>query len=92
MSLEDVNSRCRDIFGSGDDKTMKDWKRYNVTNTDEENPSDIRENTDDTIYGAANLTLNVAESKINSISLIANRPNPTTNNTDLQDYLERWDR
>lgn len=92
MSLDDVNSRCRDIFGSGDDKTMKDWKRYNVTNTDEENPSDIRENTDDTIYGAANLTLNVAESKINSISLIANRPNPTTNNTDLQDYLERWDR
>lgn len=92
ISCNDVNSRCQDIFGSGDDKTMKDWKRYNVTNTDEENPSDIRKNSDDTIYGAANLTLNNADSKINSISLIANRPNPTTNNTDLQDYLERWDR
>ena len=58
----------------------------------EEKSSNIYNSDDDTIYGAASLTLNVAEKEINSIKLEANRPNPTTNNKDLQDYIERWDK
>ena len=93
ISADDANARCRDIFGAGDDKTiMGDWKRFNGTNTDEEKPTSIRSNTDETIYGAANLTQNKADTKLNTISILANRPNPTTNNSDIQDYLERWDR
>lgn len=93
ISADDANARCRDIFGAGDDKTiMGDWKRFNGTNTDEEKPTSIRTDADETIYGAANLTQNKADTKLNTISIVANRPNPTTNNSDIQDYLERWDR
>lgn len=93
ISSENANIRCRDIFGAGDDKTIeKDWKRYFVLDFTEEKSSNIYNSDDDTIYGAASLTLNVAEKKINSIKLAANRPNPTTNNKDLQDYIERWDK
>lgn len=93
ISVDDANARCRDIFGAGDDKTiMGDWKRFNGTNTDEEKPTSIRTDADETIYGAANLTQNKADTKLNTISILANRPNPTTNNSDIQDYLERWDR
>lgn len=93
ISVDDANARCRDIFGAGDDKTIKgDWKRFNGTNTDEEKPTSILTDADETIYGAANLTQNKADNKRNTISILANRPNPTTNNSDIQDYLERWDR
>ena len=88
-----ANERCRDIFGAGDDKTIdKDWKRYFTLDFTEERSSEIRSSNDDTIYGAASLTFNVAEKKINSITIAANRPNPGTNNKDRQDYIERWDK
>jgi hypothetical protein len=88
-----ANERCRDIFGAGDDKTIdKDWKRYFTLDFTEERSSEIRSSNDDTIYGAASLTFNVAEKKINSITITANRPNPGTNNKDRQDYIERWDK
>ena len=88
-----VNERCRDIFGAGDDKTIdKDWKRYFTVDLTEERSSEIHSSNDDTIYGAASLTFNVAEKKINSITIAANRPNPGTNNKDRQDYIERWDK
>ena len=88
-----ANERCRDIFGSGDDKTIdKDWKRYFTLDYTEERSSEIRSSNEDTIYGAASLTFNVAEKKINSITIAANRPNPGTNNKDRQDYIERWDK
>lgn len=88
-----ANERCRDIFGAGDDKTIdEDWKRYFTVDSTEERSSEIRSSNEDTIYGAASLTLNVAEKKINSITITANRPNPGTNNRDRQDYIERWDK
>lgn len=88
-----ANERCRDIFGAGDDKTIdKDWKRYFTLDFTEERSSEIHSSNDDTIYGAASLTFNVAEKKINSITIAANRPNPGTNNKDRQDYIERWDK
>ena len=88
-----ANERCRDIFGSGDDKTIdKDWKRYFTLDYTEERSSEIRSSNEDTIYGAASLTFNVVEKKINSITIAANRPNPGTNNKDRQDYIERWDK
>ena len=93
IQADDANARCRDIFGTGDDKTIeRDWKRFNGTNTDEEKATSILTDKEETIYGAASITKNAGDNKINSISLIANRPNPTTNNGDVQDYLERWDR
>ena len=60
ISSEKANIRCRDIFGAGDDKTIeKDWKRYFVLDFTEEKSSNIYNSDDDTIYGAASLTLNV---------------------------------
>lgn len=88
-----ANERCRDIFGAGDDKTIdKDWKQYFTLDYTEEISSEIRSSNEDTIYGAASLILNIAEQKINSITITANRPNPGTNNKDRQDYIERWNK
>ena len=93
ISPRDANERCRDIFGAGDEKTIdKDWKRYFNVNFVEEQQTNIRGTGDETIYGAASLTLNVISRKINNIKLTANRPNPSTNSKDIQDYLERWDK
>ena len=93
ISPRDANERCRDIFGAGDEKTIdKDWKRYFNINFAEEQQTNIRGTGDETIYGAASLTLNVISKKINNIKLAANRPNPSTNSKDIQDYLERWDK
>ena len=93
ISPRDANERCRDIFGAGDEKTIdKDWKRYFNINFAEEQQSNIRGTGDETIYGAASLTLNVISKKINNIKLTANRPNPSTNSKEIQDYLERWDK
>lgn len=93
ISPRDANERCRDIFGAGDEKTIdKDWKRYFNVNFAEEQQTNIRGTGDETIYGAASLTLNVISRKINNIKLTANRPNPSTNSKEIQDYLERWDK
>ncbi len=93
ISPRDANERCKDIFGAGDEKTIdKDWKRYFNVNFAEEQQTNIRGTGDETIYGAASLTLNVISKKINNIKLTANRPNPSTNSKEIQDYLERWDK
>lgn len=93
ISPRDANERCRDIFGAGDEKTIdKDWKRYFNINFAEEQQTNIRGTGDETIYGAASLTLNVISRKINNIKIAANRPNPSTNSKEIQDYLERWDK
>lgn len=94
ISAAEANIRCRNIFGAGDGKTIGgDWKNYFSSNADEEVTSDIINiENNETIYGAPNLTYNIATKTINTIKMYANRPNPTTNNRDLEDYLERWDR
>ena len=94
ISPDEANIRCKEIFGDGADKTItKDWKRT-VVNTSEEYASDIYKNTVETIYGAENLNVSIGNvnSKINTMIVKANRPNPTTKNEVIQDYLERWDR
>ena len=84
---------CRDIFGDGSDKTIfKDWKRYNIVNSTDEVATDIKFGSEETIYGATSITQSYGNYKINNIKFYANRPNPTTTNRDIQDYLERWDR
>lgn len=94
ISAGEANLRCRNIFGAGDGKTIDgDWKNYFSINADEEVTSEIINiENNETIYGAPNLTFNMATKEINTMKMFANRPNPTTNNRDLQDYLERWDR
>lgn len=93
MSASDANARCKDIFGSGDDRTIyTDWKRFSIANTDEENATDIVSDVNETLYGATSISLDVASDSLNGISLVANRPNPTTKSVDAQDYMEKWDR
>lgn len=88
-----ANTLCRAIFGTGDDKTIeKDWKRYYTLDYSEEVSSTIRNENNETLYGATSIISAQANTKINSISLFANRPNPTTNNRAIQDYLERWNK
>lgn len=90
---DEANNRCRDIFGDGSDKTIfKDWKRYNIVNSTDEVATDIKFGSEETIYGATSITQSYGNYKINNIKFYANRPNPTTTNRDIQDYLERWDR
>lgn len=93
ISPDEANERCRDVFGDGTDKTIfKDWKRFNTTDTSEEFATEIKFDNEETLYNAMSLNRVYGSKKINNIKLFANRPNPTTNNSDIQDYLERWDR
>ena len=89
----ELNRKCKVIFGDGSDKTIeKDWKRYIIKDTTEEIKSDIKGESNETLYGSASLTNIMASSNMNSISIKAPRPNPTTNNKNIEDYIERWDK
>lgn len=93
LSAEEANNRCKTIFGDGSNKTIEDdWKRYYRTDDTEEIKSDLRNMNDETLYGSASLIQANAASTINKITIVAMRPNPTTNNRVIQDYLERWDK
>ena len=93
LSAEEANNRCKNIFGDGSNKTIEeDWKRYYKTDDTEEIKSDLRSINDETLYGSASLIQANAASTINKITIAAMRPNPTTNNRVIQDYLERWDK
>ena len=93
ISAPTANKRCRDIFGDGSTKTIiDDWKKYYVSDFTEEIKSEIYTNTSDTINSAPNLIKNLVSDKINSIRILAKRPNPTTGSIRQSDYLERWDK
>ena len=90
---DELNKNCKKIFGDGASKTIaKDWKRYITFDDTEEFSSDIRYVTDESIYGAASLNTIPVGKIMSSISITAPRPNPTTNNKTIEDYIERWDK
>lgn len=91
--ISDLNSKCKTIFGDGADKTIdKDWKRYIIKDTAEEFKSDIKDLSDETIFNSASLNSIKSGDKMKPITLIAMRPNPTTSNKTIGDYLERWNK
>jgi len=93
ITPDEANIRCKKIFGDGADKTIEnDWKRYFKNNRIEEKKSDVRDTNDDTIFNTQSSVLVKGSDTINTIRIYAMRPNPTTNNKDIQDYLERWDK
>lgn len=93
ITPEEANIRCKKIFGDGADKTIeKDWKRYYKNDRSEEIESDVRDTNNDTIFNTKSSVLVSGSDTINTIRIYAMRPNPTTNNKDVQDYLERWDK
>lgn len=93
ITPEEANIRCKKIFGDGADKTIEnDWKRYFKNDRSEEKESDVRDTNDDTIFNSQSSVLVNGSDTINTIRIYAMRPNPTTNNKDIQDYLERWDK
>lgn len=93
ITPEEANIRCKQIFGDGADKTIEnDWKRYFKNDRSEEKESEVRDTNDDTIFNAQSSILVRGSDTINTIRIYAMRPNPTTNNKEIQDYLERWDK
>ena len=91
--ISDLNSKCKTIFGDGADKTIdKDWKRYIIKDTTEEFKSDIKDSSDETLFNSASLNSIKSGDKMKPITLIAMRPNPTTSNKTIGDYLERWNK
>lgn len=91
--ISDLNSKCKTIFGDGADKTIdKDWKRYIIKDTTEEFKSDIKDSSDETLFNSASLNNIKSGDKMEPITLIAMRPNPTTSNKTIGDYLERWNK
>lgn len=93
ITPEEANIRCKQIFGDGADKTIEDdWKRYFKKDRSEEKESEVRDTNDDTIFNAQSSVLVRGSDTINTIRIYAMRPNPTTNNKEIQDYLERWDK
>lgn len=91
--IRDLNSKCKTIFGDGADKTIdKDWKRYIIKDTTEEFKSDIKDSSDETLFNSASLNSIKSGDKMKPITLIAMRPNPTTSNKTIGDYLERWNK
>lgn len=92
ISQSEANNRCRYIFGSGDDKTIDDWKRLYKFNITEEQTTDIETFENNTLFDAVELTNNVND-VINTITLNANRINVTTDkNSGMDDYVLRWDK
>jgi hypothetical protein len=89
----ELNRKCKTLFGDGSDKTIeKDWKRYLVIDNTEEINSDIKYMTEETLYGSPSLTHIAAGKFMDNIKITAPRPNPTTNNKNIEDYIERWNR
>ena len=89
----ELNRKCKIIFGDGSDKTIeKDWKRYIITDTTEEIESNIRYISDETLYDSASLNNIRAGKLMTNLTITAPRPNPTTNNIDIEDYVERWNK
>lgn len=89
----ELNRKCKTIFGDGADKTIaKDWKRYIITDNTEEINSNVKYMSEETLYGSPSLT-NIRVGKgMSNISITAPRPNPTTNNKNIEDYIERWNK
>lgn len=91
--VSELNRKCKTIFGDGSDKTIeKDWKRYIVKETSEEFKSEIKNISEETLYNSASLNTIKAGSIMTPISINAMRPNPSTNNKNISDYLERWNK
>lgn len=89
----ELNRKCKVIFGDGSDKTIeKDWKKYIVVDTSEEIKSEIKNINDETLYSSTSLTQIRAGKMMANISITAPRPNPTTNDKNIEDYLERWNK
>ena len=93
ISAKNANVVCREIFGDGSDKTINDWKNFSlVKNNYEEDTSIISTVNTETLYNRESLTLINGNTTINKMTLFANRPNPVTNTSIGDDFIERWDK
>jgi hypothetical protein len=92
ITADIANQKCKEMFGDGSDKTIdKDWNKvYHDSDKTEEITSTIITDPAQKITGSPNLTRINGSNKINIIKLLANRPNPTTDNLPAEDFVERW--
>ena len=89
--LNSINSYCKNYFGDGKDKTIKDWKRFDMYNTAEEVYTNIKDSSEDTIYGIRVINNEYGTNDM-KITFKANRPNVMVEDTDEDDYVLRWEK
>lgn len=87
-----LNSVCKIYFGDGDDKTIKDWKCFDLKDTTEETSGKILTGSEDSLYGAPPVVNSKAETINMKISITVPRPNISTKSIDNEDYILRWNR
>lgn len=91
-TVDDLNNTCINFFGSGNHKTMDDWKNFKNIITNEEIETDIVDIDSETIYNRPNQVNSIADTINMNINISASRPNVITDTIDDADYAIRWNR
>lgn len=87
-----LNSVCKIYFGNGDEKTIKDWKRFNLTDNSEEQVDRIYTGAEESLYGVPPVPNSTADTINMKMSMTAPRPNVSTKSLTNDDYILRWNR
>lgn len=87
-----LNSVCKTYFGTGDEYTIKNWKKFNLTNWDEEKEGKILTGAEESLYGVPPIVNSQAESINMNIEMTVPRPNISTKSIENEDYILRWNR
>lgn len=87
-----LNSVCKTYFGTGDEYTIKNWKKFNMTNWDEEKEGKILTGAEESLYGVPPIVNSKAETINMNIEMTVPRPNISTKSIENEDYILRWNR
>lgn len=87
-----LNSVCKTYFGTGDEYTIKNWKKFNMTNWDEEKEGKILTGAEESLYGVPPIVNSQAETINMKIEMTVPRPNISTKSIENEDYILRWNR
>lgn len=92
-TVDDINNACITFFGTGNSKTIDDWKNFeHVSDTSEEVKSDIKGIDSETIYDRPSQVNSIADTINMNITFDSPRPNVVTTTTDDDNYAIRWNR
>ena len=87
-----LNSVCKVYFGTGDDKTINNWKRFNLSDNSEEQVDRLYTGTEESLYGVPPVVSSQADTINMKMSMTAPRPNISTKSLANDDYILRWNR